>query len=75
VFYPLGTAAPLIVKAKIRLRALGLKASSWTEAVDEADQKWGTAWFEVVRKLSASMCGTVIVTGGLAYIKSRLVIR
>jgi hypothetical protein len=39
------------VKAKITLRALGLKASSWTEAVDEADQKWGTAWFDVVRKL------------------------
>jgi hypothetical protein len=52
VFDPLGTAAPLIVKAKIRLRALGLKASSWTEAVDEAYQTWWTAWFDVVRKLS-----------------------
>ena len=52
VFDPLGTAAPLIVKAKIRLRALGLKGSSWAEAVDETDQIWWTAWFDVVRKLS-----------------------
>jgi hypothetical protein len=54
VFDPLGTAVPLIVKAKIRLRALGLKASSWTEAVDEADQTWWTAWFDFIRKLSAT---------------------
>ncbi len=57
VFDPLGTAAPIIVKAKITLRALGLKRSSWTEVVDEADQNWWTAWFDVLKKLIFDLIG------------------
>lgn len=38
IFDPWGTAAPLIVKAKIRLRALGMKVVNWLGAVDEMDE-------------------------------------
>ena len=40
VFDPLGTASPLIVKAKIRLRELGIKGLKWTDAVVGEDQLW-----------------------------------
>ena len=51
IFDPLGTAAPLIVKAKIRLRSLGMKGVNWLGAVDESDESWWKCWFAVVRQL------------------------
>jgi hypothetical protein len=51
IFDPLGTAAPLIVKAKIRLRSPGMKGVNWFGAVDEIDESWWRSWFAVVRQL------------------------
>jgi hypothetical protein len=51
IFDPLGTAAPLIVKAKIRLRSLGMKGVNWLGAVDEIDESWWKSWFAVDRQL------------------------
>ena len=45
VFDPLGTASPLIVKAKIRLRELGVKGLQWTDVVDDDDRSWWEKWF------------------------------
>lgn len=51
IFDPLVTAAPLIVKAKIRLRSLGIKGMNWLGVVDEIDESWWSSWFAVVRQL------------------------
>jgi hypothetical protein len=51
IFDPLGTAAPLIVKAKIRLRSLGMKGVNLLGAVDESDESWWKCWFAVVLQL------------------------
>ena len=40
LFDPLGTAAPLTIKAKIRLRLLGLKGLKWNDLVDGEDRRW-----------------------------------
>ncbi|XP_057376189.1 uncharacterized protein LOC130697275 [Daphnia carinata] len=52
VFDPLGTASPLIVKAKIRLRELGIKGLDWTDSVDEEDKIWWQSWFQMLSKLT-----------------------
>ena len=52
-FDPLGTAAPFTVKAKIRLRLLGIKALDWSDVVDEDDKEWWELWFTTLRQLNA----------------------
>ncbi len=51
IFDSLGTAASLNVKAKIRLRSLGMKGVNWLGAVDEIDESWWKSWFAVDRQL------------------------
>ncbi|XP_057380651.2 uncharacterized protein LOC130703047 [Daphnia carinata] len=51
VFDPLGTASPLIVKAKIRLRELGVKGLKWTDEVVGDDRKWWEQWFNALKLL------------------------
>jgi hypothetical protein len=51
VFDPLGLAAPLIVKAKVRLRELGVKGLRWSESADEMDRVWWESWFTIMREL------------------------
>ncbi|XP_057381576.1 uncharacterized protein LOC130704116 [Daphnia carinata] len=51
VFDPLGIAAPLVVKAKIRLRELGTKGLNWSDPVDENDRAWWDSWFTSLREL------------------------
>ncbi|XP_057380657.1 uncharacterized protein LOC130703053 [Daphnia carinata] len=53
VFDPLGTASPLIVKAKIRLRELGLKGLDWMDVVIDDDHIWWSRWFEALSQLNA----------------------
>ena len=45
--------SPLIVKAKIRLRALSLKGLGWTEGVTGEDAAWWLEWFKAVGRLNA----------------------
>ncbi|XP_032784829.2 uncharacterized protein LOC116922564 [Daphnia magna] len=52
VFDPLGIAAPLIVKAKIRLRELGVRGLKWSDPVDEKDRAWWESWFGTMRELA-----------------------
>jgi hypothetical protein len=52
VFDPLGTASPIIVKAKIRLRELGQKGLKWTDVVEGEDRRWWDQWFETVLQLN-----------------------
>ena len=52
VFDPLGTASPIIVKAKIRLRLLGQRGLKWTDAVEGEDRIWWDQWFEAVQQLN-----------------------
>ncbi|XP_045027151.1 uncharacterized protein LOC123470665 [Daphnia magna] len=51
VFDPLGLAAPLIVKAKVRLRELGVKGLGWSDPADETDRVWWESWFAIMREL------------------------
>lgn len=51
-FDPLGTAAPLIVKAKVRLRELGTRGLKWSERISESDQSWWEEWFATAQQLS-----------------------
>ncbi len=51
VFDPLGLAAPLIVKAKVRLRELGVKGLRWSDPADETDRVWWESWFAIMREL------------------------
>ena len=51
VFDPLGLAAPLIVKAKVRLRELGVKGLRWSDPADETDRFWWESWFAYMREL------------------------
>jgi hypothetical protein len=41
VYDPLGRAAPLIVKAKIKLRELGIKSLNWKDVVTGEDKSCG----------------------------------
>ena len=51
VFDPLGLAAQLIVKAKVRLRELGVKGLRWSDPGDETDRVWWIFWFAIMREL------------------------
>ncbi|XP_032782640.2 uncharacterized protein LOC116920627 [Daphnia magna] len=50
-FDPQGTAAPMTVKGKIRLRELGVRGLGWNETVDENDSQWWTKYFDTVQQL------------------------
>jgi hypothetical protein len=52
VFDPLGTALPIIIKAKIRLRALGQSGLQWTDVVGEEDASWWFLWFKELQRLN-----------------------
>ncbi|XP_057366955.1 uncharacterized protein LOC130687814 [Daphnia carinata] len=52
VFDPLGTASPIIVKAKIRLRMLGQSGLQWTDVVGEEDASWWLLWFKELQYLN-----------------------
>lgn len=52
LFDPLGAAAPLSVKAKIRLRLLGLKGLGWNDPIDAEDRRWWELWFETLKQLN-----------------------
>lgn len=52
VFDFLGTASPLIVKAKIRLKELGVKGFKWTDEVTGDDQIWWKRWFSALKLLA-----------------------
>jgi hypothetical protein len=52
VFDPLGTASPLIVKAMIRLRALGIKGLGWYDEITGDDDTWWRSWFLALDQLN-----------------------
>ncbi|XP_032781189.2 uncharacterized protein LOC116919325 [Daphnia magna] len=52
VFDPLGTASPIIVKAKIRLRELGQKGLKWADTLQGDDRRWWIQWFESLQCLN-----------------------
>ena len=52
LFDPMGTAAPLVVKAKIRLRALGTRGLDWTTEIPAEDRAWWMDWFGVLQQLN-----------------------
>ncbi|XP_057379646.1 uncharacterized protein LOC130701871 [Daphnia carinata] len=52
LFDPQGMAAPVIVKAKIKLRELGTKGLQWNDPVSSEDRDWWEAWFDALRQLN-----------------------
>jgi hypothetical protein len=48
-----GTASPFIVKAKIRLRVIGLKGLGWTDLIAGDDEIWWRNWFFSLDQLNA----------------------
>jgi hypothetical protein len=51
LFDPLGASAPMTVKAKIKLRELGVKGLRWNDAVATDDKIWWCQYFEEIEKL------------------------
>ncbi|XP_045027086.1 uncharacterized protein LOC123470616 [Daphnia magna] len=51
LFDPLGAAAPMTVKAKIRLRHLGVKGLRWEDAVTGLDREWWENYFDTIEQL------------------------
>ena len=51
IFDPLGSAAPITVKGRIRHRELGIRGLAWTDKVDDGERKWWQAWFAILRQL------------------------
>ncbi|XP_045032663.1 uncharacterized protein LOC123474519 [Daphnia magna] len=72
VFDPLGTTSPLIVRAKIRLRELGLKGLSWTDAVAEDDQTWWNKWFVTLKQLNSVEMPRCLFPDGANIVSSEL---
>jgi hypothetical protein len=50
-FDPQGTAAPMTIKGKIRLRELGVRGLDWTESVNEKDREWWAQYFQTIQQL------------------------
>ena len=46
IFDPLELAAPLTVKAKIKLKTLYLKGLGWNEEILDVNKKWWRKWYE-----------------------------
>ncbi|XP_057378039.1 uncharacterized protein LOC130700052 [Daphnia carinata] len=51
VFDPLGTASPFIIKAKIKLREIGIKGLDWSDEVSEDEAAWWRSWFRLLSRL------------------------
>jgi hypothetical protein len=51
LFDPLGAAAPITVKAKIRLRHLGVKGLKWEDVVTGPDREWWESYFDTMQQL------------------------
>ena len=51
LFDPQGAAAPMTVKAKIRLRELGVKGLKWDDAVTGEDRAWWEQYFAQLEQL------------------------
>jgi hypothetical protein len=49
LFDPLGAAAPITVKAKIRLRHLGVKGLKWEDVVTGSDREWWESYFDTMQ--------------------------
>ncbi|XP_045034626.1 uncharacterized protein LOC123475691 [Daphnia magna] len=45
--------APLIVKAKIKLRELGIKGLNWKDVVTGEDKTWWQRWFSTLKQLNS----------------------
>ena len=52
IFDPLGSAAPITIKGRIRHRELGIRGLSWTDAVDDREKEWWQSWFIILRQLN-----------------------
>ena len=53
LFDPKGMAAPVIVKAKIKLRELNTQGLSHSDAISDDDWSWWERWFAMLRQLNA----------------------
>jgi hypothetical protein len=51
LFDPLGTAAPMTIKAKIKLRELGVKGLQWDDPVVGEEKAWWELYFEKIERL------------------------
>jgi hypothetical protein len=51
LFDPLGAAAPITVKAKKRLRHLGVKGLKWEDSVTGPDREWWESYFDTMQQL------------------------
>ena len=72
VFDPLGTASPLIVKAKIRLRELGTKGVNWTDTIEGDDHRWWQGWFKALQLLTKIEVPRCLFPDGPSIISSEL---
>ena len=52
IFDPLGSAAPITIKGRIRHRELGIRGFNWTDAVDDREKEWWQSWFTILRQLN-----------------------
>ena len=52
IFDPLGFAAPLTMRAKIKLKLLNTRGTGWDEKIPSAEEEWWKKWFERVPSLS-----------------------
>ena len=51
LFDPLGTAAPMTIKAKINLRELGVKGLQWDDPVVGEEKAWWELYFQKIERL------------------------
>ena len=51
LFDPLGAAAPMTIKAMIRLRELGLRGLDWKDPISEPDRVWWMEYFKAIEQL------------------------
>ena len=63
VFDPLGLAAPLVVKAKIRLRLVGVQNRLWDTELEEEDKTWWKRWIQKLDILNEAKIPRCIAPG------------
>ena len=52
IFYPLGLAAPLVVKAKIALKRIVVRGLAWDEEIQKEDDSWSRRWLLATERLN-----------------------
>ena len=52
IFYPLGLAAPLVVKAKIALKRIVVRGLAWDEEIQKEDDQWSRRWLLATERLN-----------------------